>query len=129
MSGKTIVSQSPALRNEHSDAFCLAFDIPQQNNRIFVATTRPFFLGNYPIPAGSVGWVADLVCNGSLYLIDFGLPLVCRVPVGSDLIRLADLAEKVEELQADVTRFEASLTELERDLAGLAQKWGASDES
>lgn len=128
--GTFILSHNEAPRNGHTlaDAFVSAF-IPQNDNRILVKTTKQFYLRNYPVPAGTVGKIVDLVCDDQLFLIDFGLPIVARIEPGSELIAPVNLAEIVADLQADVNRFDASLGELERNLGELAQRWGVSDES
>jgi hypothetical protein len=128
MSGTTIISKFPTERNDFETVFCVAFNIPTNDNRILVKTTKQFFLRNILVPSGSIGKVVDLVCDGQLFLIDFGLPIVGRIPPGSELIQPVNLAQEVANLQADVNRFEAGLTELEQNLAGLADKWGVSDE-
>lgn len=97
--GTFILSQTRAQRNGHTlaDAFVSAF-ITQNDNRILVKTTKQFYLRNYPVPAGSIGKVVDLVCDGRLYLVDFGLPIVARIAPDSELIAPVNLAEIVADL-------------------------------
>ena len=93
--GTHIISKTHAPRNGRTlaDAFAEAF-IPTNDNRIMVTTQRVFWLGKYYVPAGSVGKVVDLVCDGRLMLVDFGLSVVARFPVGSNLIEF--VAEGVQ---------------------------------
>lgn len=129
MSANKIVPQSTRPRNGHTEAFLEAFDIPTNDNRILIKTTRRFFLRNHLVPAGTIGKIVDLVCDGKLYLLDFGLPIVARIEPGSDLIQPVNLAHELAALQADVNEFEAGLTAFEAKVNELRQRMeGASDE-
>lgn len=94
-----ILSQDSAQRNGHTlaDVFISAF-IPTNDNKILVKTTRRFYLRTYPVPSGTIGKVVDLVCDGRLYLVDFGLPIVARIAPDSELIAPVNLVAEYAKL-------------------------------
>jgi hypothetical protein len=98
MSGNFIVSQSTRPRNGRTltDAFAKAFNIPTNDNRILVQTTRDFSLSftGLVVGKGSIGKVVEMQKDGQLLLVDFGLAgYVVRFPVGSDLIEFVEAVQ------------------------------------